>query len=926
MPQPRLAAALRQIRRLAAPPPPLEPSDAELLGRFLQGQDQEAFAALVRRHGPLVWRVCRRLLPCPGHADDAFQATFLTLAQKAASIRRPAALASWLHGVAWRVANKARSRLGPVLPGSARAAAPVADPAQQAAWRELGAVLEDEVARLPEGCRDAILLCYWQGLTNDKAARQLGCPPGTLKTRLARARGLLHQRLTARGVTLPVGAVAVLLAPGGSEATVPARLTAAATALASEGPRPLALAGGALRGLTAARLRLFALLGLMMSLAVLGTALSPPLPEAPPPAAEGEAAVPGAGTDSLGDPLPPGAVARLGTTRFWRGNNPRSLAFSPDGKMLLSGGDTIHLLDARTGRQVRRFPAHGGVAFSPDGKTVACRGLDEVVRLWDTATGKEPRFLWPPRDEKREPVGFLASSHGWVAFSPDGKLLADGGHEGVATVWDVRTEKVLHRFKGHKGFLESGAFSPDGKTLATAGRDGTVRLWSLTTGKPVRALSGHRDPVFRVVFSADGKTLASCGHDHTVRLWEVATGKERGRCRGHTGPVASVAFAPDGKTLASCGEDGTVRLWDAGTGKERRRLTGFSRWVRDVAFSPDGSVLAAGDSRLRLWSTTTGKELRVVPGIPEHIYSGAFTPDGKLLVTAGFGGRLRLWEMPRGKEVRQFFTDLDWSESIAVSPDGRLLLTGDEKRLALLDLRTGKKRAAFLEHKSGGLQATFSPDGKIIAAMDFRTVRLWDAGTGGELAQLPPDKEGIRCLAFAPDGKTLAVGSNDGFLRLWDVGRRKEFVRCEARPGAVVSVAFSPTGKFVASGTGMDVRVWETATGKEVRRFQGHSPVAFGPDGRTLACVGTDGKAMNDPDYKSLVWLWDVATGRKLAELAGHKEAIWSLRFSPDGNLLVSTSRDTTALVWDVSRWARAKRGEAPGGSPALWRTRPPGR
>jgi RNA polymerase sigma factor (sigma-70 family) len=259
MPQSSLLPVVRRIHQLVGVPALGCDSDTCLLQRFAGCGDQEAFAVLVRRHGPLVWRVCRRLLSRADLAEDAFQATWFVLARRAGSIRKPESLPSFLHGVAVRVAREARVRLKQQAQRQAPSrptAAP--DPGHEAAWRELGAILEEEIHRLPERLRLPVLLCYWQGLTNEEAGRRLGWPAGTVKTRLARARAVLHHRLTARGVTLPAGVAALLLAPAaGAEASVSLALAAATTRAVLTGvaaaPRAAALASGVLHaGLTRA--------------------------------------------------------------------------------------------------------------------------------------------------------------------------------------------------------------------------------------------------------------------------------------------------------------------------------------------------------------------------------------------------------------------------------------------------------------------------------------------------------------------------------------------------------------------------------------------------------------------------------------------------------------------------------------------------
>jgi RNA polymerase sigma factor (sigma-70 family) len=217
-----------QIRRAAAETAFDGLTDAELLLRYVDSGDEAAFEVIARRHGPLVLAVCRRVLGDSHGADDAFQATFLVLARKARSIRKSESVSSWLHGVARRVAARARE--------SARTRrwyerrwqrVPAADAFQEVAWRDVGAILDEEIRQLPERIRAPFVLCYFEGASNDSAARTLGCPSGTVMSRLSRARELLRARLTRRGLALSAG----FLATTPSEAAIRVPLALAETAL-----------------------------------------------------------------------------------------------------------------------------------------------------------------------------------------------------------------------------------------------------------------------------------------------------------------------------------------------------------------------------------------------------------------------------------------------------------------------------------------------------------------------------------------------------------------------------------------------------------------------------------------------------------------------------------------------------------------------
>jgi WD domain, G-beta repeat len=155
-----------------------------------------------------------------------------------------------------------------------------------------------------------------------------------------------------------------------------------------------------------------------------------------------------------------------------------------------------------------------------------------------------------------------------VAFSPDGKRLAAGSHDGTVKLWDASTGEELRTLKGHSDSVRSVAFSPDGKRLATGSHDGTAKLWDTSTGEELRTLKGHSSDIWPVAFSPDGKRLATGSNDGTVKLWDANTGQELLTLKGHSDSVWSVAFSPDGKRLAAGSSNGTVKLWDAATEQE----------------------------------------------------------------------------------------------------------------------------------------------------------------------------------------------------------------------------------------------------------------------------------------------------------------------------------------------------------------------
>jgi WD40 repeat protein/energy-coupling factor transporter ATP-binding protein EcfA2 len=611
--------------------------------------------------------------------------------------------------------------------------------------------------------------------------------------------------------------------------------------------------------------------------------------------------------------------SRDGTVRLWNRNSNQAPT-------------TINATD--NGREVR------AMTISPDGATLAVADSEAVVRLLKTdAPDGSSVTLKSPEDFR----SFNEVSN--ITFSPDGKMLALGVGAREPTsrrrasevlVWNTDSHQLIANLTKHASYINFLAFSPDGKLLASCGSDGKVILWDMVLRKYLKTLAEDNTPALTVAFSRDGKTLAAGFLSGTVKLWDRNADdfnlNHPATSAWEKSSVSALTFSPDSKFLAVGRATGTVELWTRPVANASYQQTvilkGHTDAVTDLAFAPNGDALASSslDRTVKLWDTGPAV-FRLFPLREQFTLSAvALSADGKMLADFGASNAVRICEIGTLQKCVRLSLPGWGTNSIALSPDGKILATdfsrdptGFNFTLNLWDISSLTFSESMLNYSESpsSLNAlhevkrirldghtdiintiAFSPDGKMIATGSRdKSVRLWNVATHSQI-KMYQFKDSIRSVAFSHDGKMLAAAGGDGAVTFWrDVNSNAEPITLKGFTAAVFSVAFSRDGKMLcAGGQEGTARLWRIDTRGEAvaekETFAGHGgaiyAVAFSPDGKTLA-TGSEDKTVK---------LWSVASHKELITLAGHTRDVIGLAFEPNGKWLVSGSTDSTVRFW----------------------------
>jgi WD40 repeat protein len=620
--------------------------------------------------------------------------------------------------------------------------------------------------------------------------------------------------------------------------------------------------------------------------------------------------------DFYGDPLPEGAIARLGTVRFRCAESVKEVAFSADGKLLATVAShskqrSVILWDRPTGRKLREIPVRSiwvqaHLRFSPDGKR-----LYSSLGWWDVETGADVKDI-PRPPESAQTLG----------YSPDSReILVLHRSEEIAR-WDVEKGKELGRYPSPGHYLSTA--TRVGDQLLVPQYDGqSVVVWDVAHQKQlwsVKATRGENDINLLRAFSADGKLLAVETPPRAISVYESVTGKLLRRLdTGVEKVLCSCSISPDARIVAAgYWEDDFLRLFDLDSGRERVKVSASDGYWTSAFFAPDSKTFATGGPNhahaVLLWETATGKQIDPFPGHGGPIYKVAFSPDGRTAATCspGCGDRgVRLWD-PQNERLLRWLgaTNAAGVLEVAFSPDGGRLASCDrssDQKVRIWDVRTGRELYALAGKAGSASCVAFSPDGKRLASGDayvnrwgHNEVRLcvWDAESGKLLWEVRGTRGPIGQVAFTGDGRQVLQAAAGG-IHVYDADTGQLVGEPLQPKSHVWRLALSADGRLLATSSGDrgPVRLWELASRREVPLalpFKDSCGVSLTPDGRTLAITG--------PLVGNAVFLFHWPTGQTVGKISSDAGFGLSPSFAPDGRRLATpTYLDSSVLIWDVA-------------------------
>ncbi|HMU46823.1 MAG TPA: caspase family protein [Chitinophagaceae bacterium] len=507
------------------------------------------------------------------------------------------------------------------------------------------------------------------------------------------------------------------------------------------------------------------------------------------------------------------------------------------------------------------------IQFSPDDKLLLSTSLDGTARFWDTRTGAELLSL--------EDSGSVINA----IYSPDSHKLALLSFTGVS-VWDANTKELLFRLKEHFNVIYDATFNGVGDKLITASGDSIARIWDINNGRLIHELKGHTSEVNCAAFSPDDERVVTGSSDGTCKLWNSYTGELVATMKGHTSAVYKAFFSPAGGRIISIGFDSLVKSWNGYTGEYIGEIKGmdprFKRDVNIVSYNNEGDILLLAGYLLRIVNLKT-KE--VIDNMNDNsLIDGAiFSPDGTKILTSGLDSICRVRNAKDGKLLVRTSLQPGRIENMAFSNDGKKIAFVCNGEIRILETRSGILLKAIRNHNDAVKDIVISTDGKTIATASIdRSIKIWDTNTWELKGNLVGHTGSVNTLLFISPGKNLLSTSDDSTIRKWNLEIKNQVKVSEKLAGRIETASCSPDLKEIAVGAGNDLYLMNTHLDIRLHikaHTQAIETALFSPDGKIILTSSIDSTAK----------IWDAVSGKLLYKLDKQDGFLFRACFSPDG-------------------------------------------